>query len=173
MLEYLSVGYVLKPQGIKGEIKVEPLTDNMERFDTLKQVFIEENSGYKAVKIKSRRYRNNFVYLKLEGFDSIGDAERLRNQYLWIPRSMAVPLPEDTYFIADIVGCRVETLDGRELGRVDHVIQTGSNDVYAVKGSMGEILIPALKKVIQEVDVIEGKIVVDAAYLEGLLPDED
>jgi len=173
MLEYLSVGFVLKPQGLKGEIKVKPLTDEISRFDSLNQVFTKERDGYKRRKIEARRYDKGFVFLRLEGFNTIESVEHLRNQYLWIPRSLAKPLPKDTFFIADIIGCSVSTIDGQELGNVTDIIQTGSNDVYVVDGSKGTILIPALKKVVVSLKPEEGRMFVDLTEMEGLLPDED
>jgi 16S rRNA processing protein RimM len=172
--KYFSVGYVLKPQGIKGEIKVEPLTDEVNRFDDFGQVFVEDGKDYCAIKIIGRRYSKNFVFLKLQGYDDINQAEKLRNHYLWIPREMARSLPEDTYYIADIIGCTVKTHEGGSLGDIVDVLQTGSNDVYVIRGCRGEeILIPALKKVVLEVNLPEKVIVVNVDELEGLLPNEN
>lgn len=170
--KYLSVGYVTKPQGIKGEVKVKPLTDDMFRFDELDKVFIKQQDRYVPVKVQKRKYVKDWVILKLEGFEDRNQAETLRGEHLWISREQARPLPEDTYYIADIMGCRVETRAGRFLGYVTGVLHTGSNDVYVVKDKE-EVLIPALKKVVVDVDVESGKIVVDHEELEGLLPDED
>ena len=172
--EYLSVGYVLKPHGIKGELKVEPLTDDMYRFDKLDWVFLKRGNEYKPLKIVSRKYGRNFVILKLDGFEDRNQSETLRNQYLWIPREDVLSLPEDTYYIADIIGCSVETDDGRFLGHVHEVLQTGSNDVYIVRNESGrEVLVPTLKKVVTEVDLVDRKIRINAGEMEGLLPDED
>lgn len=170
--KYLSVGYVTKPQGIKGEVKVEPLTDDMYRFEDLDEVFLKRGDRYIPVKVQGRKYIKNFVILKLEGFEDRNQAETLRGEYLWISREQARPLPEDTYYIADIIGCRVETCAGRFLGYVTSVLHTGSNDVYVVR-DREEVLIPALKRVVVDVDVENGKIVVNDEELEGLLPNED
>lgn len=172
MIEYLSVGYVLKPKGIKGEIKVQPLTDDIKRFDKLHSIYLKSSSGYRNVNILDRSYAKGFVFLKLEGFESIEQAELLRRQYLWISRDMALPLPKDTFYIADLINCSVETTNGRELGQVQDVIQTGSNDVLTVYGDMGEILIPLLKKAVKKVDLKERKIIVIEKELEGLLPND-
>ncbi len=172
MREYLSVGIVLKPQGIKGEIKVKPLTDDERRYDSLQTIYLRDKE-YKELHIESRRYEKGFVFLKLKGFETIESVIPLRNQYLWIPRHMARELPKDTFFIADLLGCRVETLTGEVLGKVTHVHETGSNDVYIVQeGPYGEVLIPALKKVITLVDIPNKLIRVDLTDMEGLLPDE-
>jgi len=173
LLDYISVGYVLKPRGIKGEIKVEPLTDYIERFDELDILYIKENDKYKPVKILSRKYSPNHVFLLLEGYMDRNQAEKLRGQYLWIARDQVRELPKDTFLIADIIGCAVYTKEGQYLGSVDDVIETGSNDVYVTKGPLGDVLIPGLKKVILDVDIKNKKIIVSAQELEGLLPNAD
>ena len=173
MLEYISVGYILRPRGIKGEIKVEPLTDYIERFDELDILYIKVMNQYKPVKILARNYSHSYVFLRLEGYNDMNQVEELRGQYLWIPRDQVRKLPKDTFLIADIIGCAVYTQEGQHLGRVDSVIQTGSNDVYVTKGPLGEILIPGLKKVVLDVDIQSRKITVAVQELEGLLPNED
>lgn len=173
MLDYLSVGYVVKPQGVRGEIKVEPLTDYMERFDELETLYLKGPDGYKPKRVVARRYSSRHIFLRLEGFEDRDSAEGLRGEYLWIPRHMARELPEDTFLIADIIGCIVYTEDGKELGKIDRVIETGSNDVYVTKGPMGEILIPGLKKVVSDIDINGRRIQVKASELGGLLPHED
>lgn len=172
MFEYFSVGYVLKPRGLKGEIKVEPLTDDIRRFDLLDKVYLKKALGYQEVKILKKTYIKNFLFIILEGYDSIEKAQCLRNQYLWIPRTLAVELPKGNFFISDIIDCVVETVDGIKIGRIKDVIQTGHNDVYVVDNSKGEVLIPALKKVVKKVDLKERILIVDANELEGLLPDD-
>ncbi|NLX70909.1 MAG: 16S rRNA processing protein RimM [Clostridiales bacterium] len=175
LLKYLSVGYVLKPHGVRGALKVEPLTDNMYRFDYLDQVFLKKgNNQYRPVKIEDRKYGKNFVILKLEGYEDRNQSETLRGEYLWVPRENAVALPEDTYYIADIIGCSVETSNGQLLGHIVRVLKTGSNDVYIVRDkSKNEILIPALKKVVNKINLVDRKIIVKAEEMEGLLTDED
>ena len=173
MLEYLSVGVVLKPQGLKGEIKVKPLTDDLRRYDSLQTVYLK-NGEYKELHIVSRRYVKGFVLLKFKGYETVESVMPLRSQYLWIPRHMARKLPKDTFFIADLLGCRVETLSGDVLGKITDVLETGSNDVYIVKGGpLGEVLIPALKKVITRVDIANRLVRVDLTDMEGLLPNEN
>lgn len=100
-------------------------------------------------------------------------AEKLRGQYLWIPREEAKKLPEGSFFIADLIRCNVYTQEEEHLGSIKEVIHTGSNDVYVIKGVKGEILIPALKKVVLNVDIEAKRMTVDSLKLEGLLPDED
>lgn len=173
MLDYLSVGYVLKPQGIRGEIKVESLTDDIERFDKLDVLYIKNQEVYSPLKIMNRRYNRQYVYLSIQGYDSMNEAEKLRGEYLWIPREMARKLPKDSFFIADLIGCNVYTQEDEHLGSINEVIHTGSNDVYVTKGARGDILIPALKKVVLNVDIGGRRMIVDSQQLEGLLPDAD
>lgn len=176
-MTYLSIGLVLKPQGLKGELKVKPLTEDPKRFDRLDYVLIKDESKkdnvYIEHKIERSRHNKGFVYLKLEQIDSIEDAEILRNQYLWIPRELAIKLSEDTFFIDDIIGCTVVTIEGKSLGQVSNVIKTGSNDVYEIKSNGGQLLLPAIKKVVKEVDINAARIVVDLTDMKGLLDDED
>lgn len=172
MVEYFAVGQVLKPQGIKGEVKVKPLTDDMLRFDELKAILVKEDGGYKSIDIQHTRHMGNNVILKLEGCDDRSSAEEFRDQYIWIPRSMARDLPEDTYFTADIIGCTVRTNRGKVLGSIVDIIYTGSNDVYIIDSEYGEILIPALKKVVSKVDIKNKLIDIDTTEIEGLIPHE-
>lgn len=173
MVECFAVGHVLRPQGIKGEVKVEPLTDYIERFEELDYILLEEDSGYGRVMIEKSRYMQDHVVLKLEGYDDRTAAEELRDQYLWIPRSMARELPGDTYFIADIIGCNVYTHKGNLLGLIKDIIRTGSNDVYVIESEHGEnILIPALKKVVRRVDIENKSITIDTTEIEGLISHE-
>lgn len=172
MVEYFTVGQILKPQGIKGEIKVKPLTDDMTRFDELKAILIKEDNGYKSIAIENTRYMGDNVILKLEGCDDRSSAEGFRDRHIWIPRNVARELPQDTYFTADIIGCTVRTNMGKVLGSIVDIIYTGSNDVYIIESEYGEILIPALKKVVRKVDVKNKLIKIDTTEIEGLIPHE-
>lgn len=173
MLKHLTVGYVLRPRGIKGEVKVEPLTDSVDEFHKWDTLYIKDGNKYYPLKINAKRNTGDDLFLHFEGYDDMNMAEKLRGKYLWIPRDEMEELPEDTFYITDILGCTVYTQEGAVLGQVDRIIHTGSNDVYLLKGSAGEILIPGLKKVILDIDITAKKMVVAAQELEGLLPDAD
>lgn len=171
MQKYLEVGKVINTHGVRGEIKVIPLTDDPNRFYDLNEVFVEKNNSLIKHKIEGVKLSKNTVILKLSGIDSMDDAEALRNFYLKIDRKDAVSLPEDSFFISDLIDCTVYDLDGQRLGLLKDVLQTGSNDVYLVKNESGkEILIPALKSVVHKVSVSERSITV--AIPEGLVDDE-
>lgn len=155
MKEFLAVGQIINTHGVKGEVKVYPLTDDIKRFRKLKSVFIDgEIKNIIWCKLQTDR-----VILKIQDIDSIEDAQKYKNKYLEVKRDDAVELAENEYFIADIVGCRVLDENNVELGKVYDVIQTGSNDVYWVKGK-SEVLIPALKDIIVSIDIQKGDIVI-------------
>jgi len=173
-VKYFTVGQVLKPQGLKGEVKVKPLTDSLDRFDELNKVFLKEQDGlFRTVNILNRRYMNGSVILLLEGFHDKDLAESLRGKSLWIPRSMAKPLAKDAFFIADIIGCKVESLEGKYLGVISDVIKTGSNDVFAVCNEEKNMLVPALKKIIIQVDIVLERIIIDLNEIKELIYDEN
>lgn len=167
MLEYLSVGQIVNIHGFKGEVKVYPLTNDMERFSKLKQVYVETQDGLKSYDIQSIKYLKNTVVLKLKGVDTEDAANKLRNCYVKVDRQKAVKLPKDNFFICDLIDCEVYDLNGALLGTITDVMQTGSNDVFVVKTDKKEILIPALKSIVKEVDIDGRKVVVELP--EGIL----
>lgn len=155
MEDYLSVGQISKPHGIKGEVKVIPLTDDIKRFRKLKKVYIDGNEKT----IVWCKMQVDRVILKIEGIDTIEAAEILRNKYIQVKREEAVRLPKDSYFVTDLVSCTVyDTLENK-IGKIYDVIKTGSNDVYWIKDEK-EVLIPALKDIVLEVDIDSHRIVI-------------
>lgn len=168
MEEYLEIGQIVNTNGLKGNLKVKPLTDEITRFEDLENVYIQKNNKLTEFKIQDVKYSKNMVLLKLEGIDNIEEAEKYRNCYLKINRKDAVELDEDSYFIVDIIGCEVYTDSQELLGKVIDVFPTGSNDVYTVKGiNNNEILIPAIEDVIKDVDIKNKKIIIH--LMEGLI----
>ncbi|MDD6772106.1 MAG: ribosome maturation factor RimM [Inconstantimicrobium porci] len=163
--EIFNIGKIVNTHGVRGEVKVLPLTDDMKRFDDLNEVSI----GGKNYIIENRKYQKDRVILKLEGIDSIEETAKIRNKYIEIERKDVVELPDDTYFISDIIGCRVIDTDEFEYGKVFDVIQTKNNDVYWVKGKK-EILIPVLKEIVTDINVDEGVITIRPS---GEWQDED
>ncbi|WP_315114903.1 ribosome maturation factor RimM [uncultured Clostridium sp.] len=154
MKEFLSIGQIINTHGLKGEVKVYPLTDDINRFKLLQNVYI----GNEEISIEWCKLQVDRVILKIKGVDSIEEAIKLKNQYLDIKRENAVELSEGSYFIADLIGCTVYDEDNNDLGEVYDVIQTKNNDVYWVK-SKKELLIPALKTIVVNIN-IEEKIII-------------
>ena len=168
MLEYLEIGQIVNTSGLKGVVKVNPFTDDITRFEKLKTVLLDKNGTLVEYEIEQVRYHKNMVMLKLKGIDDINQAEMLRNLYIKINRKDAVKLPKDSYFIVDLLGLEVYTVEGELLGTVNDIFPTGSNDVYVVKDEFGkQILIPALKTVIKDIDLESKKIIVELP--EGLI----
>ena len=161
------VGQVLKPQGVKGEIKVKSISSDPERFKKLKKIYIQKEK-LNTYSIESVRISNKFVFLKLLEINNREDTEILRGCDILIDESDLIDLLPGEYYIHDLIGCRVVTEDGLELGELIDVSQFSSNDVYVVKNGAGkEVLIPATKEVIKQVDIEQKKIVVH--LLEGLI----
>ncbi len=162
---HIAVGRVVAPHGLRGEVKVEPLTANSEHFAAGHTLWIEET----AHEVEASRRQKGFVLLRLAGVASVEAAEALRGSLLSLPESELAPLPEGEYYAHQIVGLEVYDGDGARLGKVVGLFPTGSNDVYVVDGPRGELLLPAIDDVILEVDVPGGKMVV--SLMDGLLPE--
>lgn len=152
MQKRFEVGQIVNTFGIKGEVKVTPFTDDINRFDSLEKVYVKTKKEEKLYNIENVRYHKNMVLLKLENVNTMEDAEMLRNAFLEIDREEAIPLEEGTYFIADLIGLDVYTDEQEFLGKVEDIYNTGSNDIYVVKNELGkQILLPGIEEVIKEV----------------------
>ena len=163
-MQKLEIGQIVNTFGIKGFVKVNPFTDDITRFEELKKIYIK-NEQYEIEEVK---YHKNMVLLKIKGIDKIEDAESLRNMYIEIDRADGRKLEENEYYIVDLIGLEVYSDDGKKLGILDDVYNTGSNDIYVVKDELGkQILLPAIKDVIKNIDLNEKKMTVH--LLEGLL----
>lgn len=161
MQKRLEVGQIVNTFGIKGEIKVTPFTNDIRRFDDLKKVYVKTRKESKLYNVENARYHKNMVLLKLKGINTPEEAEMLRNAFLEIDREDAIPLEEGTYFIADLLGLEVYTDEGKLLGKVEDIYNTGSKDIYAIKDELGkQVLLPGIDEVIKEVDLNNGKIIV-------------
>lgn len=168
MEKYLEIGQIVNTFGIKGQVKVVPFTDDITRFDELKEIYVEKKNELKLFQIEQVNYKKNMVILKLKGIETVEEAEKLRNCYLKIDRKDAKKLPKDTYFIVDLLGLDVYTDEGKLLGKVDDIYNAGSSDIYVVKDELGkQILLPAIKDVLKEVDLENKKIIVH--LIKGLV----
>ena len=160
MEQLMEIGQIVNTYGIKGFVKVKPFTDDIKRFENLSYVYIETKKSLKEMKIEE-------VLLKLKGIDDINMAETYRNCYIKINREDAVNLPEDTYFIVDLLGMNVYTEENVLLGNIIDIYPTGANDIYVVKDELGkQILLPAIGEVIKLVDTKNKKMIVH--LMEGL-----
>ncbi len=156
MDDFLAVGKVVNVHGVRGELRVVPMTSDLSRFDYLLFVTTNWEGKPKEFRVTGTRLYKNLVLMKLNGIDTRDDAEKLKGQELLVERKHARPLEEDEYFICDIIGIEVYEEDIL-LGILEDVLETGSNDVYIIKTPDNkELLLPALKSVVEKVD-IEGK----------------
>lgn len=168
MEQYLQVGVITQTHGVRGEVKVFPTTDDPERFLDLKKVLLDTGKEKISLEIKSVKFFKQFVILKFKGIDNINDIERYKRCPLLVNREDAVELEEDEYFIADMIGMAVWTDDDKEFGTLKDVIETGANDVYIIQSKdHGEVLVPAIKECIIDVNVEEQKMVIH--LMDGLL----
>jgi 16S rRNA processing protein RimM len=167
-VKYIRIGYITNVLGIKGELKVEPLTSNTDRFYGLEYCYIDTGKGrLKVCPEYHRAYKNKLIIIKLKGYDSIDKVQQFKGKYLEVDRDNLAKLQEGSYYIFDIVDCTVYTNDGLEIGKVVDVLQPGGNDVYVVAGKRGEVLIPALRHVVKHIDIENKVIRVDLP--EGLM----
>lgn len=168
MEELLQVGVITSTHGVRGEVKVFPTTDDPERFKTLKHVLLDTGREKKPLEIQGVKFFKQFVILKFKGIDNINDIERYKRCPLLVERKDAVALEEDEYFIADMLGMEVAEEDGRRFGTLKDVIQTGANDVYVIDSlEHGEVLVPAIKECILEVDIPKGRMKI--RVMDGLI----
>lgn len=161
MEDLLKVGIITTTHGIKGEVKVFPTTDDPKRFLDLKEVILDTGREKKILEIEKVRFFKNLVILKFKGIDDINDIELYKQKDLYVTRENAVPLEENEYFIADLIGLLAVTEEGEELGKLSDVLQTGANDIYVIqKEGAVDLLVPAIKECIKKIDMEERKVVI-------------
>ena len=168
MEDMLQVGVITQTHGVRGEVKVFPTTDDVNRFKKLKQVILDTGKETMPLEIQSVKFFKQFVILKFKVIDNINDIEKYKRCSLYVTREHAVALEEDEYFIADIIGMEVCTEDGNIFGTLKDVIETGANDVYVIENAEhGEVLVPAIKECIRSVDIEKGQMMIH--LMDGLI----
>ena len=174
--QYLLLGKVLRPHGVRGELSIQIATDFPERLKVLEKVYLSDSPDQpdnlqSHNLLSARPQRDTNWLIALEGIEDRDIADRLREQYVYVALEDAVPLAEDEVYLFQVIGLQAETPGGEILGRVMSVIETGANDVYVLRGDKyGEILIPAIKGVVLDTNVEAGRIIIEP--LPGLLPDK-
>ena len=167
MEQFLQVGVISSTHGIRGEVKVFPTTDDPMRFKKLKKVLLDTGRERLELEVQSVRFFKQFAIVKFKGIDNINDIERYKGKGLFVPREDAVPLGEDEYYIADLIGMEVFTEDGH-FGVVRDVMETGANEVYIVESDEhGDVLIPAIRQCVLDVNVEEKKMKI--RLMDGLI----
>lgn len=168
MEDRFQVGVITTTHGVRGEVKVFPTTDDVRRFKRLKEVILDSGKEQLTLEIEGVKFFKQFVILKFKGIDNINDVEKYRQKSLYVTRANAVRLSKDEFFIADLMGLKVLDEENKEIGMLRNVMETGANDVYEIDMTDGrELLLPAIKQCVLEVNVEEGFIKVH--IMDGLL----
>ncbi|MTI60766.1 MAG: 16S rRNA processing protein RimM [Firmicutes bacterium] len=165
--ELVKIGRITKNQGNKGEVRVIPLTDHPERFELLESVYLAKGNDIFKKNLEGFRYHKNFLVLKLEGIDNIGQAVELRDYFIKIPSVEILPLEEDEYYIDDLLGYQVITDSGEKLGEMFDVITTEGTDIFLVRDNNNEYMIPAAREIVIDIDMDNGVMVIKP--ISGLL----
>ena len=165
------MGAITQTHGIKGEVKVFPMTDDVSRFKNMKEILLDGGrEGYLKLEVESARPQKNLVILKFKGIDNINDIEKYKGKGLYVTKENRVVLKQDEYFVADMIGLSVflDTDETNEFGKLTDVMTTGANDVYVIAMNDGkEVLVPAIKDCIKSVDIENCRITIH--LLDGLL----
>ena len=169
----ITVGRILCPHGIQGDVKVVPATDWPDRFNELRSLcLVLPGEAEKWIKIEQVRFQHGGVILKLSGFENRSQADTLRGAELRAREKDMPSLPEGHYYIHDLVGMTVKTVLGKEIGSVVDMIQMPAQDIYVVDADGKEIMIPAVKEFIKRIDIQKREIWIDP--IDGLIDsDED
>lgn len=171
--DLLQVGVISSMHGVHGEVKVFPTTSDIKRFKKLKEVYLDtkdkmNESDMIKLTLTGVKFFKQFAIVKFEGYDNPNDIEKYKGKPIYVTRENAIKLDKDEYFIADLIGVNVYNESDIEIGTVTDVIETGANDVYVIKCTDGrELLLPAIKQCILNVDIIDKKMKVHV--LDGLL----
>ena len=168
MEQFLQVGVISSTHGVRGEVKVFPTTDDANRFRKLKTVILDTGREHLTLEIDGVKFFKQFVILKFKGIDNINEIEKYKGRSLLVDREHAVKLKKNEYFVADMIGISVFTEDGKPFGILKDVMETGANDVYIIESpEYGEVLIPAIRQCILEVDIENQRMVIH--LMEGLV----
>ena len=161
MEDLLQVGVITTTHGVRGEVKVFPTTDDPARFKKLKNVVLDTGKEMIDLEVAGVKFFKNMVIVKFKGIDNINDVEKYRKKSLYVTRENAVKLKKNEYLIADLIGYQAESDEGEDLGELSDGLQTGANDVYVLsKEGTDDILLPAIRECVKEVDLENGNIIV-------------
>jgi 16S rRNA processing protein RimM len=164
----ITIGKAVKPFGVKGEMKIESLTDFPERFKDLKSVHLVSPAGKElVVTVRSVRYTGAVPYMLFKGYDTPEQAKTLNGWFLKVPEQEVMPLPEGRYYWYELIGMEVVSEEGEKLGTIVDIFETGSNDIYVMKQGNKEIYLPAIREVVKQVDRQAKRMVI--RLMDGLM----
>lgn len=166
-MDYTIVGKIINSHGLKGEVKVYPLTHDIERFSKLKVAYLGDEKI--KVEINGVKYHKGIPILKFKEYDDINEIMKFKDMNLYVDDDHKIVLPKDHYFIYDLINCQVFDVSGNNLGYISNVIQAASNDVYVITdiANNKEYLIPVVKQFVKQVDIENKKIIIDP--IEGMI----
>ena len=164
---FLAIGQISKSHGVRGEVSVVILTEFVERFDNLNIVLLGKDDDVTPYEVDTLRWHRDRFLVRFKGVPDRTTADNLRGCYLQIPVDEAIPLEPDAYYVHQLIGLQVVTDDGKQLGQLQNVLETGANDVYIVENGTSELLLPATKEVVKSVDLNAQTMVVH--LLDGLI----
>lgn len=164
---HFKIGKIVNTQGLKGEVRVYSLTDDINRFDDLETFYLGKDLEKQWI-VEKVRYKGNMVIMKIKDIDTVEMAEKLRDKFMYVSREKSRELEDGEYFISDMIGIDVVTVNGEHVGTLKEVLQYAANDVYVVKGKEEqEYLIPAVMKFVPTIDMKERKMIIDP--IKGML----
>ena len=153
MNDFLKVGKIINVHGIKGEVKIFPLTDDINRFYSLKKVYLEQENSILPLTISNIRIHKNVVLASFNEIVDRNQAEQYKGLFIIINREDAIELSENQYFICDLIGIKVYSLEGKLIGNIKDILQTGPTDIYVIETNNKDVLVPALKDIFKEIDI--------------------
>ena len=165
-LTVFRIGQIVNTQGLKVEVRVYPYTDDINRFDELEYFYIDKNLNNKY-EVERVRYKGNMVIMKIKDIDSIELAEKLKTKNMYIGREQGRELEEGEFFVSDLIGLDVFTVDGEKVGVLKDVLQHAINDVYVISSGEKEYLIPSIEKFVPTIDLDQNKMIIDP--IKGML----
>jgi len=162
----IAIGRIINSFGTSGEVKVQILSDFPERFKLLSSVIISHSGDNFPAKVQGIKYYKQFVILKLDISNSIEEAQNLTGFFICLNRKDLYPLPKGSFYIFELIGLTVYTREGKVMGTLEDVYKLPANDVYVINNGKRELLIPAVKEFIQEINPETGKIILKGDYAE-------
>lgn len=164
---HIAVGKITQAHGMAGWLKVMPYSGIPQRFELLRTIYVDTDYGLQGYIVEDVNVQRKDVLLKLRNVDSRDDAQKIGRHDLLVPAEQAIELPENSYFVHDLIGIKVQTKAGEEIGHITEVLSNSGNDIYVVKNDQQEVLIPAVEAFVKHVDIEQGRIVVD--LIDGML----
>lgn len=164
-MQFTIVGKIISSHGIKGELKIFPLTDDINRFKYLKEVYIGEEKL--PVQVVGVKFNKDKPIIRLKEFDNINQVLKFKDRYLYVDDENLIELEENEYFVFQLLGCKVENMEGKSIGVLEDIINTLSNDVYVIRHGEKEYLVPAIKEFVKDIDIDNKLIRIDP--IEGMI----